>query len=103
MILASVFVIADLMIAFAAVAIQGTGSFLQHASNLLILEFGIMLVAGGCLMSRQPLEDKKRYDSSGKPTTSWEIALLGREILVSSMFVLIFSILLALAAVSGLL
>ncbi|MHA1666610.1 MAG: hypothetical protein ACTSW7_04495, partial [Candidatus Thorarchaeota archaeon] len=40
------------------------------AANLMIPEFGVMLIIGACLMGRQPLEDEKRYDEDGNPTKS---------------------------------
>jgi len=97
--IASILVVIDLVVGLILFVSTGTESVSRHASNLLILEFGIMLIVGGCLMARQPLEDKKRYDESGKPTASWRVALLGRKILMSSIFIFVFSILLAFAAV----
>jgi hypothetical protein len=99
MAMASTLVVIDLILGLILSVSSGTGSVLHHASNLLVLEFGIMLIVGGCLMSRQPLEDKKRYDESGKPTASWRAAMMGRRILTSSMFVLMFSILFAFAVI----
>jgi len=61
------------------------------AANFMIPEFGIMLILGACLMSRQPLEDEKRYDADGNPVQSWRAALLGRRILLASVFLLAFS------------
>ncbi|MCK5266373.1 MAG: hypothetical protein KAR03_12260, partial [Candidatus Thorarchaeota archaeon] len=61
------------------------------AANLMIPEFGIMLILGACLMSRQPLEDEKRYDEDGNPTKSWQYAIIGKKILLASVFLLAFS------------
>ena len=61
------------------------------ASNLMIPEFGGMLIVGACMMSRQPLEDEKRYDADGNPTKSWQFALLGKKILLAAIFLLAFS------------
>ena len=61
------------------------------AANLMIPEFGVMLILGACLMSRQPLDDEKRYDADGNPTKSWRFALLGKNILLASFFLLAFS------------
>ena len=99
MALASVLIVIDLIVGLALFLGLGTGSLFHNASNLLILEFGIMLIVGGCLMARQPLEDEARYDASGNPTASWQVALVGRKILISSVYVLLFSILFAFAAV----
>ena len=53
-----------------------------------ILEFGILLIIGACLMSRQPLDDDKRYDEEGNPTKSWEYALLGQKAFLMSFLML---------------
>ncbi|MHA1770353.1 MAG: hypothetical protein ACTSYL_00380 [Candidatus Thorarchaeota archaeon] len=41
-------------------------------------------------MSRQPLDDSKRYDASGSPSKSWSMFLLGRDILFTGLFILVF-------------
>lgn len=74
------------------------GSVLYAVSNFLVLEFAVLLILGGCLMARQPLEDKGRFDASGKPSMSWRMAIYGRELLTTSVFVLVFSLLFAVAA-----
>ncbi|MHA1613523.1 MAG: hypothetical protein ACTSYJ_01685 [Candidatus Thorarchaeota archaeon] len=61
------------------------------AANLMIPEFGVMLIIGACLMGRQPLEDEKRYDEDGNPTKSWKYAIIGKKILLSSVFLLAFT------------
>ncbi|MBS3795412.1 MAG: hypothetical protein KGY80_10965 [Candidatus Thorarchaeota archaeon] len=67
----------------------GLPGYFSGISNLLLLEFGIMLLIGGCLMGRQPLHDGDRYDSEGKPVDSWRRALIGRKALIASLFVLL--------------
>ncbi|MHA2397012.1 MAG: hypothetical protein ACXAC0_09935 [Candidatus Thorarchaeota archaeon] len=61
------------------------------AANFMIPEFGIMLILGACLMSRQPLDDEKRFDADGNPTKSWQYALIGKKILLAAVFLLAFS------------
>ena len=61
------------------------------AANLMIPEFGIMLILGACLMSRQPLDDEKRFDADGNQTKSWRYALIGKKILLTAVFLLAFS------------
>lgn len=61
------------------------------AANFMIPEFGIILILGSCLMSRQPLDDEKRFDADGNPTRSWRYAILGKKILLTSVFLLAFS------------
>lgn len=61
------------------------------AANLSIPEFGLLLIFGACLMSRQPLDDAARYDTEGKPTKSWARAQLGQRVLLSAIFLLAFA------------
>ena len=61
------------------------------AANFMIPEFGVMLILGACLMSRQPLDDEKRFDAEGNPTKSWQYAIYGKKILLASFFLLAFS------------
>ena len=89
--IATILVSVDITIAFVVVLFQFSVSAFSIISILLILEFGIMLIAGACLMSRQPLEEAERYDSEGNPVQSWKMALIGRRILISSIFVILFS------------
>jgi hypothetical protein len=89
--IATILVSVDIAIAFFMVLIQPNFSSFSVISILLILEFGIMLIAGACLMSRQPLEEKDRYDDEGNPIQSWKMALIGRRVLISSIFVILFA------------
>ena len=68
-------------------------SYFGIVSNLLLLEFGSLLILGGCLMARQPLEDENRYDESGEPVTSWRWALRGRMLLIMSIFTFLYTVL----------
>ncbi len=54
---------------------------------------GILLLVGACMFSRQPLEDSKRYDDEGNPTTSWRIALLGLSLMIASVFLFLWGFL----------
>jgi hypothetical protein len=94
--LASVIVVADLLIGFLILIAAAGASYFLMVSNTLMIEFGAMLILGGCLMARQPLVDEKRYDTLGKPTRAWRFALLGRQVLLISVFVLLFALLFAL-------
>ena len=93
MAIAVIFAVIDILIAFLTLVVLGDVSVFYIVSNLLFLEFAVMLVVGGCLMARQPLEDDKRYDDDGNPVTAWRVALLGRKILGASVFTIILSIL----------
>ena len=97
--IASVIIVVDLLFGlFTMLVLAGVSLFLV-VSNALMIEFGAMLIIGGCLMARQPLMDEKRYDSSGKPSTAWRFALLGKQVLLSSIFLLLFALLFALVQI----
>ncbi len=93
MAIAAIFAVVDILIAFLTLVVLGDVSVFYIVSNLLFFEFAGMLVVGGCLMARQPLEDDKRYDDDGVPVASWRAALIGRKILGASIFTIILSIL----------
>ncbi|MFW9768996.1 MAG: hypothetical protein ACFFF9_14320 [Candidatus Thorarchaeota archaeon] len=90
-VIASVLAFINLIIALIIHIATTTNFDFFTAANFMIPEFGLMLIAGSCLMSRQPLEDDKRYDAEGNPVKSWRYALLGRNILIASVFLLAFS------------
>lgn len=90
-IIASFLAFINLIVALAVHLATGTNFDFFTAANMMIPEFGIMLILGACLMSRQPLEDEKRYDPDGNPTKSWEFALLGKRVLLASIFLLAFT------------
>ncbi len=91
MTLASVLAGLDILLAFLLLVAFGNVSIFYTASNFLFAEFAGMLIIGGCLMARQPLEDSKRYDDTGNPVKSWRGALMGRKLLGASLFVLVLS------------
>ncbi|MHA2303338.1 MAG: hypothetical protein ACXACD_20535 [Candidatus Thorarchaeota archaeon] len=59
------------------------------AGILTFMGSGILLFLGGCLFSRQPLVDEKRFNSNGTPTPVWKRALLGLD-LMSTAIILFF-------------
>lgn len=71
------------LIAYAA----GTGA---------LIELGLMLIVGGCLMSRQPLQESGRYNEDGTHTSSWRMAIIGRRLLISAVILLLYSMVLGL-------
>ncbi len=89
MTLASVLAVLDILLALLLLAAFGNVSVFHMASNFLFMEFAGMLIIGGCLMAREPLEDSKRYDDNGNPVMSWRAALKGRKLLGASFFVLV--------------
>ena len=82
----------DVIIAMIITIADPNISLFMTASVYLILEFGVMLILGACFMSRQPLEDDKRFDKQGAPVRSWIWAMRGKKVLISSLFVLMFAI-----------
>ncbi len=91
MTLASVLAVLDILLALLLLVAFGNVSVFYTASNFLFTEFAGMLIIGGCLMAREPLEDSKRYDDTGNPVKSLRAALMGRKLLVASLFVLVLS------------
>jgi hypothetical protein len=51
---------------------------------------GILLLLGGCLFSRQPLDDEKKLDSNGAPTPVWKRALLGLDLMASAIILFLY-------------
>jgi hypothetical protein len=90
-ILASLLAFINLIIAMTIHISTGTNFDWFTASNFMIPEFGIMLILGSVLMSRQPLDDDKRFDVQGNPTKSWQYAIYGRKVFVVSFFLLAFT------------
>jgi len=91
--LSSILAVFDVLIGLLLFLFNNEVSVFYTAANFLILEFGALLILGGCLMSRQPLEDEKRYDESGQPVTTWKLALIGKKLLITSLFVVLFGLL----------
>jgi hypothetical protein len=90
-IIASILAFLNVIIAMIIHLSTATNFDFFTAANFMIPEFGFMLVIGACLMSRQPLEDEKRYDDAGNPVRTWRAALFGQKILLASVFLLAFS------------
>lgn len=51
---------------------------------------GVLLLVGGCLFSRQPLEDEKRMDSEGNPSAVWKRALLGLDLMAIAIILFLY-------------
>ena len=81
----------NIIIALAIHITTSTNFDFFTAANLMIPEFGVLLIIGACLMARQPLEDEKRYDEEGNPTKSWQLAIIGKKVLLASFFLLAFT------------
>ena len=72
----------NLLVGFVS-SVAGGGAF---------LEFGLLLITGACLMSRQPLEDKDRYTDDGSYSKVWKMALLGRKLLIAALVLFVYFI-----------
>ena len=90
-ILASLLALINVIIALTIHIATVTNFDFFTAANIMIPEFGVMLIVGACLMGRQPLDNEKRYDAEGNPTKSWRFALIGKKILITSVFLLAFT------------
>ncbi|MFX0054558.1 MAG: hypothetical protein ACFFAX_06650 [Promethearchaeota archaeon] len=64
--------------------------FFYIAGVLTFLGSGILLLLGGCLFARQPLDDEKRLESDGTPTSVWKRALLGLDLMVAAIFLFLY-------------
>ena len=99
---ATALMVLNLVVGFAAAtfappilasAVAGGGAF---------LELGILLIVGGCMTARQPLENKDRYSEDGNITTAWRVALIGRRMLVTALVLFLYAAVVALASVLSL-
>ena len=91
LIITSIIAFINLVLAIIIHILASTSFDFFTASNLLVPEFGLILIVGACLLARQPLEDAKRFDSDGNPTPAWKYALIGRKMLLASVFLLAFA------------
>jgi len=87
----------DLLISFIPLLILQTMLVSTIATGSAFLEFGLLLIIGSCLMSRQPLENKDRYNDDGSLTKTWRMALLGQRLLVAALFLLLYLIAVSIA------
>lgn len=91
--IASWAVVLDFIIGILLMLVIGAYNIFHWVSSIMFLEFGMLLLVGSCFMSRQPLEDSKRFDENGEATTSWRIAIVGQKVFGTSLFVLLLSFL----------
>jgi len=86
---ASVLVAVDAGIALAALFAGATQNVFFTVADLTVIEFAVMLMVGGCMMARQPLNDEARYDEDGTPVLAWRAALFGRGLLLTGVLTLV--------------
>ncbi len=66
------------------------------ATSLAFFEIGMLLISGSCLMARQPMDEKDRYDSEGNFTKAWKMTQLGRQFLLASIILFLYLLILGL-------
>lgn len=96
---ATALVVFDLVLGFAAALLLPPISASAVAGSAAFLEMGVLLVAGGCLMARQPLQNKDRYTEDGSASTTWRIATIGKQLLLSAMILFLYIAILSVATV----
>lgn len=90
--IATAFMAVNLLVGFVTALITQTILISSVVSGGAFLEFGLLLITGACLMSRQPLEDKDRYTDDGSYSKAWKIALLGRKLLIAALVLFVYFI-----------
>ncbi len=59
-------------------------------SGISILEFGVLILMGGCLGLREPLDESHRYDDEGRAVLSYKLAVTGRRLVLVGLFVFLY-------------
>jgi hypothetical protein len=91
MALASIIVVLDIIIGGVGVALVPQSLFIL-VSNLLLVEFALLLIIGACMMSRQPMH-KVAEETPSRSQKSYD---LGKKLLGAAIFAFVFSLLFAL-------
>jgi hypothetical protein len=89
----------NLVVGFFAALIAPSVLASTVATGAAFLELGLLLIIGGCLMSRQPIQNKDRYTEDGSITRQWRIALIGKQMLATAAFLFLYSAILTTATV----
>jgi hypothetical protein len=87
---ASLIAVFDIVLALVGFLANPNVLVLYTASNFLLLEFAILLIMGGCMAAREPLQDEDKYDEDGTPSTGHRMASIGKKMLLTSVFVLLY-------------
>jgi len=74
----------NIIIGFIATILSQSLQISMITGTLGFLELGVFLIIGGCLVSRQPLNDLARYKEDGEPTSTWKRTRLGRQLLFAA-------------------
>ena len=92
MLIATSLMIINLLVGFIATLANATSMTASTTASIAFLEIGILLILGGCMMARQPLKDEDRLDKDGVPTSTWKMALIGRQMLFAAMLIFVLAI-----------
>ncbi|TFH00161.1 hypothetical protein E4H12_00140 [Candidatus Thorarchaeota archaeon] len=90
LLLATALMSVNLFIGFISLLILQTVLVSTIAGGGAFLEFGFLLIIGSCLMSRQPLENKDRYNEDGTLTKAWRFALFGQRLMFAALFLFLY-------------
>lgn len=96
--LASALMSLNLLVGFISSIVSNAILMSTIAAAAAFLEFGILLILGSCLLSRQPLENRDRYNEDGSHTTSYRVSLIGKQMLIAAIFLFLYSILITIVA-----
>ena len=99
MVLTSFLIVIDIILSLIiSVTVQVPFS-ISAVAILMIPEFGVMFIVGGCLMARQPLKDEDRFDMEGIMVRSWRYAIVGKKMMFSAFLLFIFAALFTLIGI----
>ncbi|MFW9927501.1 MAG: hypothetical protein ACFFDM_12180 [Candidatus Thorarchaeota archaeon] len=90
----AVLMVINLGVGFAVTLVLQEPLMYFIASGLAFIEIALLLILGGCLMARQPLDDRNRYDSDGNFTKEYKMFRLGRQFLLASVLLFLYMIVL---------
>ncbi len=90
LLIATILMCSNLAIGFITTFVSQSLLIAVTAGNLGFLELGILLIVGGCLMSRQPIDETARYTKDGTPTTAWKMTRIGRQLLFAALILFVY-------------
>lgn len=96
LLIATVLMTINLAIGFAVTIVSEELYMSLIANGGAFIEIAVLLIVGGCLMSRQPLQDMGRLEEDGSYSSAWRIALYGRQMLLAAMILFLYLMILSL-------
>ena len=90
LLLATALMSINLVIGLIATILSQSLQVSMITGSLGFVELGVFLIIGGCLVSRQPLEDLARYEENGEPTSAWKRTRIGRQLLVAAFMLFLY-------------